>query len=54
MRWDDLVGEVSSKDDNNPIYEPMVEYEENVDTDVDMEDLVVEDKAIFFRSWEGG
>ena len=25
----------------------MVEYEENVDSDVDLEDLVVEDNAIF-------
>ena len=47
MRWDDLDVEVSSEDDNDPIYVPVVESEENVDSDAYLKDLVVEDNAIF-------
>ena len=47
MRWDDLDVEVSSEDDNDPIYVPVVEPEENVDSDAYLKDLVVEDNAIF-------
>ena len=38
---------VSSEDDNDPIYEPVVDSKNNVDSDVDLKDLVVEDDAIF-------
>ena len=48
LRWDDLVGEVSLENDNDPIYEHVLEFEENVDNDADLEDFVVEDDAIFF------
>ena len=44
MRWDNLVGEVSSEDGNDTIYELVVESEYNVDNDAD---LMVEDNAIF-------
>ena len=47
MRSDDIVGEVSLEDDNDPIYQPVVEFEENVESDVDLEDLVAEDDAVF-------
>ena len=48
LRWDDLVGEVSSENDNDPTYEHVLDFEENVDNDADLEDFVVEDDAIFF------
>ena len=47
LRRDNLVGEFSSEDDNDPIYEFVVESEEKVDSEADLEDLVVEDNAIF-------
>ena len=38
---------VSLKGDNDPIYWRVAEYEENVKNDADLDDLVVEDDAIF-------
>ena len=46
MRWDDLVGEISLEDDNDQIYQPIIESEENVKNDADLEDFLVEDDAV--------